>query len=386
MTAVATRIDPSLCDEIRRRLPLSSVAGRSVSLKKRGREFSGLCPFHGEKTGSFTISDAKGFFHCFGCGAHGDVIGFVMRRDGLRFADAVAALARECGLDAPGGGPVLRQAQDEAALRRDAEMVAQRNAVLARERRSAAMQLRAALTLWRQAKPLWNTRAQFYLEGRGIAKRAMVSWWAHGAPIRFVPELLHVETRRALPAMLAAIVTGDGENRRLIGLHRTFLSIGGTGKAAVSPNKKVLGNVTGGTIRLAPAGEHLVLAEGIETALSVMQATGLPAWAGVSLGNMAGRGDAEAQWRAPYHPTRRDDRGRRLRLPTIVPDMDAPGIQLPAIVRKLTIAADNDSRDPEGARCLIKRAAARFALMGLEVSIAWPPAGSDFNDVLRRSA
>ncbi len=73
----------SFLEEIRNRVPLSGVVGRSVRLIKRGREFTGLCPFHNEKSPSFTVNDDKGFFHCFGCGAHGDVIGFVMRNGGL---------------------------------------------------------------------------------------------------------------------------------------------------------------------------------------------------------------------------------------------------------------------------------------------------------------
>lgn len=106
----AARIDPAFCDEIRSRIQLSAVIGRSVALKKRGREFTGLCPFHGEKTASFTVNDAKGFYHCFGCGAHGDAIGFLCRQQGLKFPDAVAALAAECGLaDAGPAKPTPQQ-------------------------------------------------------------------------------------------------------------------------------------------------------------------------------------------------------------------------------------------------------------------------------------
>ncbi|HUN52449.1 MAG TPA: CHC2 zinc finger domain-containing protein, partial [Candidatus Sulfotelmatobacter sp.] len=76
---------------------LSSLVARRVRLIKRGREYSGLCPFHNEKSPSFTVSDDKGFFHCFGCGAHGDAIEFVRRSDGLSFPEAVEALAKEAG-------------------------------------------------------------------------------------------------------------------------------------------------------------------------------------------------------------------------------------------------------------------------------------------------
>ena len=85
---------PQFLDELRQRLSLVAVIARKVRLTRRGRESTGLCPFHNEKTPSFTVSDEKGFFHCFGCGAHGDVIGFVMRSEGLSFPETVERLAR----------------------------------------------------------------------------------------------------------------------------------------------------------------------------------------------------------------------------------------------------------------------------------------------------
>ena len=101
---------PEFLDEIRLRLTLSDVIGRRVPLTRKGREFSALCPFHKEKTPSFTINDEKGFFHCFGCGAHGDVIGFDMRMDGSSFPEAVERLANLAGLALPERTPEDRQA------------------------------------------------------------------------------------------------------------------------------------------------------------------------------------------------------------------------------------------------------------------------------------
>ncbi len=92
---------PRFLDEVRARLSCSEVIGRRVRLVRKGREHSGLCPFHNEKTPSFTVNDDKGFFHCFGCGAHGDVIGFTMRIDHLSFPEAVERLAGEAGLEMP---------------------------------------------------------------------------------------------------------------------------------------------------------------------------------------------------------------------------------------------------------------------------------------------
>jgi DNA primase len=93
--------DPSFLDELRNRLNIADVVARRVKLVKRGREHTGLCPFHNEKSPSFTVSEDKGFFHCFGCGAHGDVIGFVMRTENASFPEAVEKLAGEAGLQIP---------------------------------------------------------------------------------------------------------------------------------------------------------------------------------------------------------------------------------------------------------------------------------------------
>ncbi|MFB3054410.1 MAG: CHC2 zinc finger domain-containing protein, partial [Alphaproteobacteria bacterium] len=92
-------------DEIRARIGLADRIARKVKLTKRGREFSGLCPFHNEKTPSFTVNEDKGFFHCFGCGAHGDVIGFVMRTENSSFPEVVERLAEEAGLEVPVSSP-----------------------------------------------------------------------------------------------------------------------------------------------------------------------------------------------------------------------------------------------------------------------------------------
>ena len=108
-------IAPDFLDEIRARIGLGDVIARHVSLKRAGRELKGLCPFHSEKTPSFTVSEEKGFFHCFGCGAHGDVIGFVMRQEGLSFPEAVERLAGDAGLEVPRATPEEREQAKRAA-------------------------------------------------------------------------------------------------------------------------------------------------------------------------------------------------------------------------------------------------------------------------------
>ena len=100
---------PQFLDELRARLPVSEVVGRKVRLTRKGREFSGLCPFHNEKTPSFTVNDDKAFYHCFGCGQHGDVITFVMETEGQSFPEAVERLATQAGLQVPQSSPEERE-------------------------------------------------------------------------------------------------------------------------------------------------------------------------------------------------------------------------------------------------------------------------------------
>ncbi len=88
-------------EKLRSSILASEVVGKKVRLKARGKEFQGLCPFHNEKTPSFTVSDQKGFYHCFGCQAHGDIISFVMNVEGLDYKDAVKKLADDFGIPIP---------------------------------------------------------------------------------------------------------------------------------------------------------------------------------------------------------------------------------------------------------------------------------------------
>lgn len=92
---------PRFLEELRERILLSQLIGRKVKLTKRGREYMGLCPFHHEKTPSFTINDDKGFYHCFGCGAHGDIVRYLTDAEKMPFLEAVEYLANMAGLSMP---------------------------------------------------------------------------------------------------------------------------------------------------------------------------------------------------------------------------------------------------------------------------------------------
>ena len=108
---------PQFLDELRARISVSEVIAPKVRLIRKGRESTGLCPFHSEKTPSFTANDDKAFYHCFGCGAHGDIISFTMETEGLNFPEAVEKLADMAGLAVPRQSPEDRErAKDRATL------------------------------------------------------------------------------------------------------------------------------------------------------------------------------------------------------------------------------------------------------------------------------
>lgn len=354
-----SRLPDAFIEEVRARTSLVEVIRPYAALRKHGPEWMGRCPFHNERTPSFTVNEHKGFYHCFGCGAHGGAVDFVMAQRGLGFRDAVELLAAEAGLALPG-----ESAPREA--RRLAPVV-QRQTQASRAE-DEADKAEWARGVWRQAEPAPATLAQIYLGSRGIALDPPPS-------IRFAASLLHSDTGLWLPAMVAAFQAVD---RQIVGIHRTFLKLDGKGKAAVSSPKKMGGQCWGAAIRMAPAAEVLAVGEGIETTLSVMQACpGLAGWVAGSLGNIAGGGLADGARRP--HPAKPDTL-----LPTEEPDHERPGILLPPQVRELIILADADGDRPTQS-ALIERAVRRYQRLRLRVRVAWPAAGGDFNDMAQSS-
>jgi DNA primase len=107
---------PAFLEELRRRLSIFDLVGRKVRLTRRGKQATGLCPFHNEKSPSFHVyDDDEPHYHCFGCGAHGDVITFVMQTEGLDFRDAVERLSGEAGLEVPKDTPQDREREERRA-------------------------------------------------------------------------------------------------------------------------------------------------------------------------------------------------------------------------------------------------------------------------------
>ncbi|AUX69877.1 DNA primase [Porphyrobacter sp. HT-58-2] len=119
-------ITPQWKDELRARITLSSLVQRSVKLTRAGREWKGCCPFHEEKTPSFYVNDQKQFYHCFGCGAHGDAISWMVDQQGLQFMDAIKELAGMAGMEVPAPDPVQAKKAEQRASLIDVTEAAQR--------------------------------------------------------------------------------------------------------------------------------------------------------------------------------------------------------------------------------------------------------------------
>ena len=118
-------LSPQWLDELRMRTTLSAVIGRTLRLTKAGREFKACCPFHNEKTPSFYVNDEKGFYHCFGCEAHGDAIRWLTDQRGIPFMDAVKELAAEAGMEVPAPDPRAAQRAEKRASLHDVTGAAQ---------------------------------------------------------------------------------------------------------------------------------------------------------------------------------------------------------------------------------------------------------------------
>ena len=190
-------IAQSFIQELLARADVVEVVGRYVQLKKSGANFMGLCPFHAEKTPSFSVSPAKQFYHCFSCGKHGDAINFLMEHTGASFTEAVHELAQQCGLSVPED---TRSPQEKA---RDAQQ-SQRRATLSQVLACASQAYRQRL----KEAP----RAIGYLKKRGLTGQ-IASRFALG----YAPEgwrtLAGVFPDYADPLLVESglVIAGEGE-------------------------------------------------------------------------------------------------------------------------------------------------------------------------------
>jgi len=315
------RIDKAEIAQLREQVDLVALIGSRVALKRDGREYKGLCPFHDENTPSFHVIPHKHFYHCFGCGADGDAIKWLTTVEKLSFRDAVARLR---------GGHYQPRcvATPEASA-----------ATIKREADDLRGRIDKAREIWAQTVTAPGTLVDVYMASRGLGSVVLPT------ALRFHPRLWNSETAQLLPAMVAGVVDDGGA---IIGIHRTYLRPDGKGKAALEKPKMMLGNCAGHHIRLDPLqpGQRLAIAEGIETALTIRMARpDLRVWAAMSLTNM----------RAPVR-------------------LD---------VAELILCADADNKDQTKADEILLAAARSHCREGRRVRIAWPEAGKDFNDMVR---
>ena len=158
-------IPQSFIADLLNRVDIVDVVGQHVKLKKAGANYQGLCPFHSEKSPSFSVSPTKQFYHCFGCGAHGSAISFLMEYSGLGYVDAIEDLARSAGLDVP---------REERTA----------NDVARQQQAMALSEVMSSAAEWYRQQLKGNTRAVEYLKGRGltgeIAKRYSLGYAPDG--------------------------------------------------------------------------------------------------------------------------------------------------------------------------------------------------------------
>lgn len=149
MTNTVGRIPKDFIDQLLTRVDIIDVIGSRVPLKKAGREYQACCPFHNEKTASFTVSPTKQFYHCFGCGAHGSAISFLMEYEHLAYPEAIEALARTAGVQVP------REGAEDAPKRKPTN--------------KSLYTLMEEATTWFQAQLPQNPAAREYLQQRGLS-------------------------------------------------------------------------------------------------------------------------------------------------------------------------------------------------------------------------
>ena len=168
-------------DDLLARIDITDVVGRYVKLRRAGANLLGLCPFHAEKSPSFTVSPTKQFYHCFGCGAHGSAIGFLMNHAGFGFVDAVAELAQQAGLEVP------RERTGETQQRRD----------------PGVLESLAAAARFYKRRLVDSPRAIDYLKARGLSGATAARYALGYAPEGWRP-LEGAVADYAAPALLAA--------------------------------------------------------------------------------------------------------------------------------------------------------------------------------------
>ena len=369
-------ISAGAIDELKARNPCDQVAAQWVRLQRGGKLGKrGPCPLHSpdpEARDSTAFECNAESWVCAVCQDGGDAIRLVALRHGLDAKRDFVRVVELLGGAAEPDADCAAELQCERDIRKNKR---EQEANIYRER-----ERRAAFDIWHRAARYPGTPVEDYLKLRGLTELP------ERLPLRFAPAVAFFhgtdenEIGRAAPrvihrgpVMLAPIVDAGGRFRAL---HITWLDLATrNGKAEIYdpassealPAKKVRGSKAGNVIRLidGAGGEasQLIMGEGIETALSVwlmLRREGCDLartafWAGVDLGNLGGKA-----LKSMRHPALKDARGRARPVPGPVPDLEAPGIVLPASVSDVILLGDGDS-DRFSTECALARASARFA-------------------------
>lgn len=307
-------------DQLKATVRISGVVGQSVTLKRCGNEWKACCPFHSEKTPSFTVVDPLEFAYCFGCGWYGDIFKFVMDTRRVGFREAYRMLASE---DLPQWAPEERaKAQAEDRLERLADE-------------------QLARKWYKEATPITGTAGETYLRARAITVEPPET-------VRFgrVPSWRNPETGewgRKRPALICGAQDATGA---VVGIQRVFFRNDdpALGRADC---KLSFGSVRGAALRLGPAEETVMLAEGPEDGLSLFQeGGGVSVWVPFGTGNM-------------------------------------PAVQFPPPVRKVIVAGQNNT----AGRVAVEKTVIAVLNQGLEAARVWPASQfDDWNDQLRSAA
>lgn len=225
---------------------LSDIVSRYTTLKKRGRELSGLCPFHTEHTPSFEVNDAKGTYYCHGCGKGGDAITILTSLGGLSFMQALESLA---GSDFP-------EVSDEVRATRRAK-----------DAQDQAQRVGYARSVWSRGTQTPGTLVEVYARSRGV----MIDL---PPTVRFVqaPRWVNYETGETGPDFPAACCALQDHDGAITGIQLIFLAPDGRGKwQGQGKAKLTFGSLVGSALRLGPTADHIIVCEGPEDGWSLLQ-------------------------------------------------------------------------------------------------------------------
>lgn len=393
-------------DAIRARVSIVSLVGRRVKLRRSGRDFAGLCPFHHEKSGSFTVSDEKGFGHCFGCGWHGDIFRFLEDSEGISFRDAVERLAEKGDASIAAGSAGTAPAELERERSKAPSLFVPSSEV--------------GRYLWRSATPARGEIVEAWLKSRGLDPHAIPGAldalrYHPRAPV--VPWKVMEDPERAgltAPAMIAGIRDGDGHVR---GVHATYLTPSGTHKAMLPrrqdggerPTRMIWGRVMRNGVFLTPfepgagAAEDarealpLFVGEGIETVWAFVQARALDGEAmrvaaALSLNNLQGgylegSGGCLQWWNIRADPEKPPFTVPHRGPATVVVDADMKPIERKVQMRRGERWTKRQLGPLERAELCAALGVQAWRRAGARpVMAARPPVGMDFNDAIRRVA